>query len=58
MVSREETSIGDFSATQCEIPCVVKFDDRPHLDKLIEALTETFAVRYEKPLSDDHIHGA
>jgi hypothetical protein len=32
-----------------DIPRVVKFDDRPHLDKLIEELTEAFAVRYEKP---------
>jgi hypothetical protein len=30
---------------------VVKFDRRPHLDKLIEELTEGFSVRYEKPLS-------
>ena len=28
-----------------QIPRVVKFDDRPHLDKLIEELTEAFAVR-------------
>src|ERR1700727_3821148 len=36
-----------------EIPRVVKFDRRPHLDKLIDELTETFAVRYEKPPSGD-----
>jgi hypothetical protein len=35
----------------CEIPRVVKFDDRPHLDKLIEELTEAFAICYEKPPS-------
>jgi len=34
-----------------DIPRVVKFDRRPHLDKLIEELTEGFSVRYEKPLS-------
>jgi hypothetical protein len=28
----------------CEIPCVVKFDGQPHLDKLIRELTEAFAV--------------
>jgi hypothetical protein len=32
-----------------DIPRVVKFDRRPHLNKLIEELTEAFAVRYEKP---------
>ena len=32
-----------------DIPCVVKFERRPHLDKLIEELTEVFAVRYEMP---------
>jgi hypothetical protein len=31
------------------IPKEVKFNDRPHLDKLIRDLTETFAVRYEEP---------
>ena len=36
-----------FLATR-EIPCVVKFDRRPQLDALIEELTETFAIRYEK----------
>jgi hypothetical protein len=41
-----------FLATR-EIPRVVKFDRLPHLDKLIEELTETFAVRYEKPPSDE-----
>jgi hypothetical protein len=30
---------------------VVKFDRCPHLDKLIEELTEAFAVRYKKPPS-------
>jgi hypothetical protein len=28
----------------------VKFKDRPQLDRLVEKLTETFAVRYERPL--------
>jgi hypothetical protein len=36
---------------------VVKFDHCPHLDKLIEELTEAFAVRYEKSPSDDHVQG-
>src|SRR5882672_859522 len=45
-----------FLATR-EIPRVVKFDRRPQLDALIEELTEAFAVRYEKPPSDDHIQG-
>jgi hypothetical protein len=40
-----------------DISRVVKFDRRPHLDKLIEELTEVCAVRYEKPPSDDHIQG-
>ena len=40
-----------------DIPRAVKFDHRPKLDALIEELTETFAVHYEKPLSDDHIQG-
>src|SRR6202050_5681665 len=39
-----------FLATR-EIPRVVKFDRRPQLDALIEELTETFAIRYEKPPS-------
>ena len=30
------------------VPREVKFDHRPQLDALIEELTETFAVRYEK----------
>jgi hypothetical protein len=34
-----------------EIPRAVKFDHRPHLDKLIRELTEAFAVRYEEPPS-------
>jgi len=34
-----------------DIPRVVKFDPRPQLDALIDELTETFAVRYEKPPS-------
>jgi hypothetical protein len=34
-----------------DIPRVVKFDRRPHLDKLIRELTETFAVRYKEPPS-------
>jgi hypothetical protein len=41
-----------FLATR-EIPRVVKFDRRPQLDALIEELTEAFAVRYEKPPSDE-----
>jgi hypothetical protein len=28
---------------------VVRFDRRPHLDKLIRELTESFATRYEEP---------
>ena len=40
-----------------KIPRLVKFDHRPHLDKLIEELTEVFAVRYEKPPSHDHVRG-
>jgi hypothetical protein len=39
-----------------DIPRVVKFDSRPHLDALIDELTETFAVRYEKPPSTDQIN--
>ena len=39
-----------FLATR-EIPRVVKFDRRPHLDKLVEELTEACAVRYEMPPS-------
>lgn len=38
------------------IPRMVKFDRRPYLDKLIEELTETFAVRYEKPPSTEQIN--
>jgi hypothetical protein len=34
-----------------DIPHVVKFDRRPRLNKLIEELTEAFAVHYEKPPS-------
>jgi len=45
-----------FLATR-EIPHVVKFDRRPHLDKLIRELTEAFAVRYEEPPSNDHVQG-
>jgi hypothetical protein len=41
-----------FLAT-CEMPCVVKFDRRPQLDKLIRKLTKAFAVRYEEPPSAD-----
>src|ERR1700733_8189945 len=40
-----------------DIPRVVKFDHRPELDALIEELTETFAVRYEKLPSNDHVQG-
>ena len=43
-----------FLATR-EIPRVVKFDRRPQLDALIEELTETFAVRYEKPPTADQL---
>jgi hypothetical protein len=43
-----------FLATR-EIPRAVKFDHRPELDALIEELTETFAVRYEKPPSAEQI---
>ena len=43
-----------FLATR-EIPRVVKFDRRPQLDALIEELTETFAVRYEKPPSAEQL---
>ena len=32
-----------------DIPHTVKFDRRPQLDALIKELTDTFAVRYEKP---------
>ena len=38
-----------------DIQRVVKFDRRPHLDALIDELTETFAVRYEKPPSPKQI---
>ena len=31
-----------------KIPRLVKFGRRPHLDALIDELTETFAIRYEK----------
>jgi hypothetical protein len=43
-----------FLATR-EIPRVVKFDGRPHLDKLIRELTEAFAVRYEEPPSAEQL---
>jgi hypothetical protein len=33
------------------MPRMVKFDRRPHLDKLIRELTEAFATRYEEPPS-------
>jgi hypothetical protein len=36
-----------------DIPRVVKFDRRPHLDKLIRDLTEAFAAHYEEPPSDE-----
>jgi hypothetical protein len=39
-----------------DIPRVVKFDHRPHLDKLIRELTEAFAVRYEEPPSAEQIN--
>jgi hypothetical protein len=38
-----------------DIPHEVKFDDRPQLDKLIEELTDTFAVRYDRPPSAEDI---
>jgi hypothetical protein len=38
-----------------DIPRVVKFDRRPHLDKFIEELTEACAVRYEKPPTADQL---
>jgi hypothetical protein len=34
----------------CDIPCMVKFDCCPCLDRLIKELTEAFAVHYDKPL--------
>jgi hypothetical protein len=43
-----------FLATR-EIPRAVKFDRLPQLDKLIRELTETFAVRYEEPPSDEQL---
>jgi hypothetical protein len=43
-----------FLATR-EIPHVVKFNHRPHLDKLIEELTEACTVHYEKLPLDDHM---
>jgi hypothetical protein len=39
-----------------DIPSMVKFDRRPHLDALIDELTETFAVRYEKPPTTEQIN--
>jgi hypothetical protein len=41
------------SLTDNNIPDLVKFNDRPHLDALIEELTKTFAFRYKKPTEDD-----
>ena len=41
------------SLTDNKIPRHVKFNDRPHLDALIEELTETFAFRYKKLTKDD-----
>ena len=38
-----------------DISRAIKFDRRPHLDALIDELTETFAVRYEKPPSAEQI---
>jgi hypothetical protein len=38
-----------------DIPRTIKFDHRLYLDKLIDELTETFAVRYEKPPSAEQI---
>jgi hypothetical protein len=34
---------------------MVKFDRRPHLDKLIRELTEAFASCYEEPPSDEDL---
>jgi hypothetical protein len=39
-----------------DIPRVIKFDRRTHLEKLIEELTEACAVRYEKPPSAEQIN--
>ena len=39
-----------------DIPRVVKFDHRPHLDALIKELTQTLAVRYEEPPSAEQIN--
>ena len=44
-----------FLATH-EIPCVVRFDHRPHLKTLIKELTQTLAVRYEEPPSAEQIN--
>jgi len=41
---------GGFLATR-EIPRVVQFDRRPHLDKLVRELTKAFTARYEEPPS-------
>jgi hypothetical protein len=38
-----------------DIPRVVKFDRRPHLDALVRELTEVFAARYEEPPSAEQI---
>ena len=38
-----------------DIPRMVKFDRRPHLDALIRELTEVFAARYEEPPSPEEI---
>ena len=38
-----------------DIPRVIKFDPRPHLDALVRELTEVFAARYEEPPSAEQI---
>jgi len=40
-----------------DIPCMVKFNRRPHPDKLIREVTEAFAVHYDKPPSNGHVQG-
>jgi hypothetical protein len=38
-----------------DIPRVIKFDRRPHLDALVRELTDVFAARYEEPPSAEQI---
>jgi len=40
-----------------DIPCLVKFNCWPHLDKLIRELTEASTVCYEEPPTADHVQG-